>query len=171
MSSVQSFRNGLLQQGFSTGYSSCQKIYNLNKAATLGEPMVVQSPAPAWSPPRDEVYLIYHGPAWIAQVITCLAMVFSMGCRRISAPTPSYLTLVSSIVPHSCYVAFFTLSFFYPLPLVSLTNSALSISFGAICNWLCSVWGQLLVSSLRNHPCWPLQPKSCHVKLDVKLAS
>jgi len=61
-------------------------------------------PAPTWGPPwAAGGYLLHHGPPWAAGVTICLTVVFSTGCRGISAPVPgappppsSSLTLVSA---------------------------------------------------------------------------
>lgn len=88
---VQSFRNRHHRLQF---LSETLFHHGLSKGCSFFQVTIA---VPAWSPPWDEV--------WVSVLPWS-----SMGCRRISAPTPSCLTLVSSIVPQSCYAAFFTLS-------------------------------------------------------------
>ena len=118
---VQSFRNRLLQHGSPAGsqvlpanllqrgllfpwvHRSCQEpapAWAFHRVtASFGHP-----PAPAWGPPQAAGgYLLHCKPSMGCRGTACLTMVFTTGCRGISAlapgappPPPSSLTLVSA---------------------------------------------------------------------------
>lgn len=116
---------------------------------------------------------------------TCLTMVFTRGCRGVSAPVPGVHappSLYCSWDLQSSFSHIFSLTSLAAIPPVQQHSSPSQICFpsstaaipyglgpdqlqvhlGARWHWLHQTLEKLLAASQRNHFCSPLLPKPCH---------